>query len=211
MKKILLIGDSIRMGYDKYVKMSLEEVAEVKYPEENCRFTTYVIRQMIEWKNRLYPDGDVDLVHINAGLWDTLRMEDGEMLLTIEEYERNMDRIFKLLKLYFPAAKLVFATSTPVIERLFGVLKRRNSDVEAYNAVAKRVATSYGAVINDLYSLMAAAPEEYHSDLTHYYSKEGTRLITDQVLSTIEGVLDIKGKTLDYDALFGETKDIVGI
>ena len=211
MKKILLIGDSIRMGYDKYVKMSFEGVAEVKYPEENCRFTTYVIRQMIEWKNRLYPEGDVDLVHINAGLWDTLRMEDGEMLLSIEEYEKNMDRIFKLLKLYFPSAKFIFATSTPVVEKHFGVLKRRNSDVEAYNAVASQIAISHGAVINDLYSLMAAAPEEYHSDVTHYYSKEGTRLITDQVLSTIEGVLGIKGKTLDYDALFGETKEIVGI
>ncbi len=199
------------MGYDKYVKMSLEEVAEVKYPEENCRFTTYVIRQMIEWKNRLYPEGDVDLVHINAGLWDTLRMEDGEMLLSIEEYERNVARIFRMLKQYYPTAKLVFATSTPVIERKFGVLKRRNSDIEAYNAVATRVAASYGAVINDLYSLMAAAPEEYHSDMTHYYSKGGTRLITDQVLSTIEGVLGIKGKPLDYDALFGETENIVGI
>ena len=211
MKKILLIGDSIRMGYDKYVKMSLEEVAEVKYPEENCRFTTYVIRQMIEWKNRLYPEGDVDLVHINAGLWDTLRMEDGEMLLSIEEYEKNMDRIFKLLKLYFPSAKFIFATSTPVVEKHFGVLKRRNSDVEAYNAVASQIAISHGAVINDLYSLMVAAPEEYHSDMTHYYSKGGTRLITDQVLSTIEGVLGIKGKPLDYDALFGETDNIVGI
>ena len=32
MKKIVLIGDSIRMGYDKYVKMALEGVAEVYYP-----------------------------------------------------------------------------------------------------------------------------------------------------------------------------------
>ena len=39
MKKIILLGDSIRMGYDKYTKMALEGVAEVFSPEENCRFT----------------------------------------------------------------------------------------------------------------------------------------------------------------------------
>ncbi len=39
MKKVLLIGDSIRMGYDKYVKDALNEVAEVYYPTENCRFS----------------------------------------------------------------------------------------------------------------------------------------------------------------------------
>ena len=29
MKKILLVGDSVRMGYDAYVKESLQELAEV--------------------------------------------------------------------------------------------------------------------------------------------------------------------------------------
>ncbi|MBO5010011.1 MAG: hypothetical protein J6D20_04860 [Clostridia bacterium] len=31
MKKVILIGDSIRMGYDKYVKEALDGVAEVWY------------------------------------------------------------------------------------------------------------------------------------------------------------------------------------
>jgi hypothetical protein len=161
----------------------------------------------------LYPNShEVDLVHINVGLWDALRMEDGEPLVSLEDYERNVDRIFKLLKLYFPTAKLIFATSTPVWEEKFlWELKRYNKDIEAYNAAAVRVATSYGASINDLYSLMAAAPLEYHSDMTHYYSKEGTRLITDRVLACMEKELGIKGAPLDYDALFGETKNIVGI
>ena len=44
MKKVILIGDSIRMGYDKYIKASLEGEAEVFYPSENCRFATYVLR-----------------------------------------------------------------------------------------------------------------------------------------------------------------------
>ena len=47
MKKVLLIGDSIRQGYDRYVKMSLEGEAEVFYPEENCRFSVYVLRDLV--------------------------------------------------------------------------------------------------------------------------------------------------------------------
>ena len=50
MKKVVLIGDSIRMGYDKYVKDALENTAEVFYPPENCRFAEYVLRYAHEWK-----------------------------------------------------------------------------------------------------------------------------------------------------------------
>lgn len=38
MKNILLLGDSIRIGYDKSVRKSLESIANVYFPEDNCRF-----------------------------------------------------------------------------------------------------------------------------------------------------------------------------
>ena len=38
MKKVVLLGDSIRMNYCKYVKSKLEGIAEVYYPDDNCRF-----------------------------------------------------------------------------------------------------------------------------------------------------------------------------
>ena len=44
MKNLLLIGDSIRVGYDKSVKKSLEGRANVLFPEENCRFASYLLR-----------------------------------------------------------------------------------------------------------------------------------------------------------------------
>ena len=51
MKKIVLIGDSIRMGYDKYIKDSLAGKAEVFYPTENCKFAEYILRFAHGWKN----------------------------------------------------------------------------------------------------------------------------------------------------------------
>ena len=53
MKNVLLIGDSIRMGYDKSVKNSLKSKANVYFPEENCRFASYVLRYIHEYKRIL--------------------------------------------------------------------------------------------------------------------------------------------------------------
>ena len=61
MKKVLLLGDSIRMGYDKYVKSALEGAAEVYYPDENARFVQYVLRYASNWKKTLELSEDIDL------------------------------------------------------------------------------------------------------------------------------------------------------
>ena len=42
MKKVLLLGDSIRMGYDDYVKEILQGKCEVYYAaDENGRFSAF--------------------------------------------------------------------------------------------------------------------------------------------------------------------------
>lgn len=210
MKKILLIGDSIRQGYDKYIKMMFDGVAEVYYPAENCRFSTYIVRSLHDWKDEL-ACGDVDLVHWNAGLWDDLRMIDGEPLVTLEEYARNVERIYGLIERMFPKAKIIFATSTPIREKLFGTYKRFNSDTERYNEEATRISLAHGATVNDLYSTVKGVPESYYSDHAHLYTKEGTALLTEQVRNHIEEALEIKGADLDYDAYFSKKKDVLGV
>ena len=66
MKKILLLVDSIRKGYDKYVKIAFGGVAEVYFPEENrlervpnvSNYEIYIDRidEMIDRKKRLFLD-----------------------------------------------------------------------------------------------------------------------------------------------------------
>ena len=41
MKRVLLLGDSISMGYREYVRELLAEEADVQYMEENGRFAKY--------------------------------------------------------------------------------------------------------------------------------------------------------------------------
>lgn len=206
--KILLIGDSIRKGYDEYVKKAFEGIAEVYYPEENCRFTSYIIRQLYEWKMSLDCGDDVDLVHWNSGLWDDLIMVDDRPLISLDSYKENIERICQMIKILFPKAKMIFATSTPVIEEKFTLYKRYNKTTQEYNAAAVAIVRSCGGEINDLYATMLNAPKEYHSDITHFYTKEGTRLISEQVKKCIETALGIKGRELDYDALFAPQESI---
>ena len=210
MKKILLIGDSIRMGYDKYVKLAFEGEAEVYYPDENCRFAAFVTRNLHEWKKRLALD-DVDLVHWNVGLWDDLVLLDGECLTPLPIYCYYIERICRLIKLFFPKAKVIFATSTPIQEKLFMTCKRFNKDTERYNEEAVAIVKRHGFEINDLYSAMVNMPTEYYSDLTHPYTAGGAKLLTEQVVSVIEKALDIKGKQLNYEEFFEKKSNVLGI
>lgn len=205
-KKILLIGDSIREGYDSFVKEAFSDVADVFYPSENCRFAQYIVKTLADWKEGLNLDDDIDLIHWNAGLWDSLVLHDGKHLTDIKTYAEHIDRVCNMFKLLFPKAKIIFATSTPIIERLFADLqvKRYNSDIINYNKVAIEIVKKHGCEINDLFQLLKDAPESYHSDRTHYYTKIAVEAISKQVIVSIENALDIKAKDVNYTLLFNK-------
>lgn len=182
-KNILLIGDSIRIGYDKAVKESLQGRANVYFPGENCRFACYVLRYLHEYK-QLVPEGKVDILHWNAGLWDCLRLFGEDPQTPIEVYAHYIDRICVRIGKLFPGAKVIFATSTAVLsEQMDANFKRYNPEIEAYNAAAVEVVKRYGFTVNDLYTVSAGLPEGSHSDPVHYYTPVGTEAFTKQVLA----------------------------
>ncbi|MBQ8893087.1 MAG: SGNH/GDSL hydrolase family protein [Clostridia bacterium] len=193
MKKIVLIGDSIRMGYDKYVKAALEGVAEVYYPPENGRFAANVLRFAHSWKkDGEWPD-DVDLVHWNAGLWDCIHLFGDEAISTPEYYANVIPRIDKRLRMLFPKAKMVFATSTSVIENFKGDAFRRNEEIAQYNAIALQALAGTDTLVNDLYSLSLGLDPAVHSDNVHYNTDEGRRILGGRVLAVVCKELGIDG------------------
>ena len=199
MKKIVLLGDSIRMGYDKYVKEALDGVAEVYYPSENCCFAQHILRYAHEWKEKGgWPD-DIDLVHWNAGLWDAAEICGDAPISSYSYYKEAIERIDRRMRLLFPKAKIVFATSTPVIERENRVFTRHNSIIEEFNRVALEALSCTDTVINDLYPLAASFPKEYHSDWVHFYTPEGTEAIGGRVLSVICSELGIKASDVNIE------------
>ena len=202
MKNLLLIGDSIRMGYDKAVQKTLEGKANVYFPAENCRFASYVLRYLHEYK-ALMNNEKVDVIHWNAGLWDCLRLFEEEPHTPIEVYAYYIDRICLRIKKIFPDAKVIFATSTAVLsEKMSKDFKRYNEEIEAYNQAAVEVVKKHGFAINDLYAISTSLTEDAHSDPVHYYTASGTKAFTNQVLSYVVPALEINEEITYEEALY---------
>ena len=192
MKNLLILGDSIRKGYDKSVKKSLEGKANVFFPEENTRFAAYLLRHFHDSLKEIKGE-DVDVIHWNAGLWDCLRFFGEEPQSPIEIYSYYIERVCARMKKLCPNAKIIFATSTSVItEKMNPYARRYNYEIEEYNAAAIETVKKYGVEINDLYALSQTLPEEAHSDATHYYTPLGTEAFSKQVLSCVVPALGIE-------------------
>ena len=191
MKNVLLIGDSIRAGYDKSVRKSLEGLANVVFPAENCRFAAYLLRYLHEYKKNLNLE-TLDVLHWNAGLWDCLRLFEEDPHTPLDVYAYYIERLCVRIKKLFPEAHVIFATSTAVIsEKMSTEFKRYNEEIEAYNAAAVEIVKKYGFEVNDLYATSAALPQEVHSDAVHYYTPAGTEVFTKQVLAHLAPALDL--------------------
>lgn len=214
MKKIVLMGDSIRLGYDVLVRDAFRGVAEVYFPSDNCCFAAHTLRWMDSWKDAMRCGDDVDAVHWNAGLWDNLRQFDEEPFCTPEIYAYFMERVCRRMEKLYPRAKKIFATSTPVLEERFEqpqVMFRRNSDVEIFNEAALKVVTAFGHEVNDLHAVMAQMPPEYHSDAVHFYTRGGTEVISRQVCAVLEQALDVTAAPPPIDKWYDQTDCYEGL
>ena len=165
---ILLIGDSIRLGYCKTVREQLADVANVFYPTENCRNTQYVITKLYAWSKE-YPADEIKLVQFNCGHWDIAHWNGyEESLTTLAEYRRNIKMIIHLLRKLFPKAKLVFATTTAMNPNgSLGVNPRSNDEIVRYNRVAVEVAENSEVAVNDLNAITKTYPAEMFRDYCH--------------------------------------------
>jgi hypothetical protein len=192
MKNVLILGDSIRIGYDKTIKKSLEGIARVEFPEENCRFASYFLRHFHEYM-RVFNGEKIDVIHFNTGLWDCIRLFGEEPHTPIEIYAYYMERVCVRIKKLAPEAKVIFASSTAVIsEKMEDDFKRYNEEIEAYNKVALEIVRKHGFEVNDLYSISKLLPESVHSDAVHYYTEEGTRAFAEPTLEYISKALGIE-------------------
>ncbi len=176
MKKIVLIGDSIRyIGYGKAVPEMMGEGYEVFQPDDNCRFAKYTLRCLfIEWKDMI---ADSDVIHWNNGLWDAIDYGDG-WFTDAEEYVKNMVRIAALLQKN--ARTVIFATTTPVVDD-----DARNAAIKEYNALLVPELRKMGVVINDLHSLVASDIDKYISDDKIHLSEEGIKVCGEQISKLI--------------------------
>ena len=161
MKKIVLLGDSIRqIGYGTKVPELLGDDYAVWQPNDNCRFSFYTLRNIQTWEENI---NGADIIHWNNGLWDVSNRYGDGNLVAPEIYVETMLRIARILKT--KAKVVIFATTTPV--RPCPEATEDNGDVEAYNALIVPKLREMGILINDLHSVMVGHDEYICDDNVH--------------------------------------------
>jgi len=169
------------MSYQRSVKASLKDRANVYGPSENGRWSGYTLNTLRFW----LPDmPDPDIVHWNNGLWD---MGDdyhlGRPFTLPEEYEDTLDRTVRVLKqLCGERVIIIMATTTPT---KLGKLEQ----IQKYNEILRRVAAKNGLEVNDLYACIAADLVNYVGHDNLHLSPEGVKLAAAQVTACLEKYL----------------------
>lgn len=184
MKKVLLIGDSIRLGYQPRVIELLKETALVSGPADNCRFSAYTLFNLSPWA----PDDDYDVIQWNNGQWDTCYMPDGRIHTPLAHYLELQERIAALL--LKKTRRLVFATTTPVWPEMAAsghARPRRNEDIIAYNRAAAERLGKLGAEINDLHALIYEDIKQYIRDDMVHLTEAGNERCARRVAAVVGG------------------------
>lgn len=188
MNKVVLIGDSIRMGYQEVVRRELAGVAEVWGPTQNGGNTQNVLDHLDEWVISQRPS----VVHINCGLHD-LKKDFGvdQAAIPLKTYESNVSDILRRLSQQTPAT-IIWATTTPVNEKWHHETKgfdRFEADVAAYNQAATRMAKELGVLIDDLFAVIMDAGRDrcLRPDGVHF-TDEGSALLGKAVAEFVKRV-----------------------
>ena len=113
--RVLLIGDSISIGYTVGVRKSLQGKANVHRPTTNCGPTTKGLKGIDTWLNTGGKDKKWDVIHFNVGLHDLKYLSEGKLdkangkqVSSTETYKKNLGEIVTYLKKLAPKAKLIF-------------------------------------------------------------------------------------------------------
>ena len=179
--RVLLIGDSISMGYTLPVRELLKGKANVLRVPMNGGPTTNGLEHMKDWLG----DGRWDVIHFNWGLHDLKFMPEGHRQVELDAYAKNLRELVKQMKAGAPNAKLIWCSTTPVPEGELNPM-RKNADVEAYNAAAAKVMAEEGVEIDDLYAFALPKLGEIQRPVNVHFHDEGSAVLAKQVAGEIE-------------------------
>ena len=180
--RVLLIGDSISIGYTLPVRKLLEGKANVHRIPFNGRSTEDHVAEI----EKSLDDGKWDVIHFNWGLHDLKLMPDGRHQVEPGEYGKNLRALVKRLRA--TGARLIWATTTPVPEDGIDA-GRRPGDVKAYNDIALEVMRENGVAVDDLNADVTPRLAELQQPHDVHYSPAGYGFLAKKVAARIEAAL----------------------
>jgi len=178
--RVLLIGDSISIGYTIPVREELAGKANVHRPNANCGPTSRGITELDKWLG----DGKWDVIHFNFGLHDLKFMEEKRQV-PLDQYEKNLREIVARLKK--TGAKLIWCSTTPVPDGCQP--GRLPEDVPAYNQVALKIMQENQIAVDDLYAFALPKLAEIQLPKNVHFSPEGSKVLAKQVATSILAAL----------------------
>lgn len=176
--RVLLIGDSISIGYTAPVRKLLAGKANVHRIKANGGPTTNGLEHLAEWLG----SGRWDVIHFNWGLHDLKIMEEGKHQVPLDAYEKNLAELVARLKT--TNAQLIWCTTTPVPSGKLNPV-RRTEDVPRYNEAAARVMKAHGIVVDDLYAFALPRLGEIQRPENVHYTPEGSARLAETVAAAI--------------------------
>lgn len=182
--RVLLIGDSISIGYTAATRALLKGQANVHRIPTNGGPTTKGMQSIDKWLG----DGNWDVIHFNWGLHDLKYIQDKKQV-SLDDYNRNLRCLVQRMKK--TGATLIWCSTTPVPD---GVKPpRKNAEVLEYNAVATKIMDEYGIVTDDLYTFANEQLEKIQRPNNVHFTPQGSKTLAKQVADSILSAL--KGKS----------------
>lgn len=182
--KVLLIGDSISIGYTDSVRLLLQQQAEVHRIPGNGQSTDFGLENIEAWLG----NEKWDVIHFNWGIWDT-HIVDGKAIRNAPEvYAANLRALVQRMKC--TGATLVWASTTPVAFDLYenglGVEKK---SIPIYNDTASQVMREFQVPIDDLYTHALPRLLELQTRDGVHFTQVGSEFLADGVANSIRQAL----------------------
>jgi acyl-CoA thioesterase-1 len=181
--RVLIIGDSISMGYTIPTRELLKGRVNLHRVPTNAGGTSLGLSKLDAWLGA----NKWDVIHFNFGLHDAKLPPEGARHAPPDVYEANLRQLVNRLK--DSGALLIWANTTPVPNGGILAPNRRFGSIAQYNSIAERVMRENDISTSDLHTVVKNRLEEIQRPNDVHFTEEGSRMLAKAVAAAIESAL----------------------
>ena len=190
--RVLLIGDSISIGYTVGVRELLSGKANVHRPLTNCGPTTKGVKELDKWLG----DKSWDVIHFNFGLHDLKYLgpkgqnladpkgEGSHQQVPVIDYAKHLRTM--VARLEKTGAQLIWRTTTPVPP---GAKGRVVGDSVKYNQAAAKIMKKRKVAIDDMYTFCMPRLKEIMRPANVHFTPAGSKALAGRAVAAINAAL----------------------
>lgn len=172
--RVLLIGDSISIGYTLPVRALLKGKANIHRIPTNGGPTKTGAANIEEWLG----SGKWDVIHFNFGIHDRAT--------PLADYEQRLETLITRMKA--TGARLIWATTTPVPTET-GYGPAATQAIIERNEAAARLMTKHGIAVDDLFTFITPHVAKAQLPKDVHFNGVGYGLLGGKVAECIEATL----------------------